>query len=307
MLSQIWLMAKEIGIRAVATRNESVSLLYSANVLYITSNGTLEGGPFDVLSVNSDRLKRMRCWVKQNRSHVILRIFSQHLACTSRQIQPDKASRVRMARIFEIEGVVARSEVKNATGKGVIKPPCDHGLPLLVLRLTHDERKAPIRKCYQATTYLRLRINTPGDDIPRIAHNQLQCTGGHVKLVDVMTSRVVFVHRYQDVIGGVRDRGEETHLYTIKRRQISYHTSLQVHSVQMPVLIATLILEIQEMHVVCYPEVVPHPSIGVARHGVAFPLSNGLYPDIHHVVYGSQIGHSCSIKGNLWIGFARMT
>src|SRR5579884_4477526 len=100
-----------------------------------------------------------------------------------------------------------------------------------------------------------------------------------------MYLRVLFVHADQQFVREMLIDIDDMYLYILERRQVARLLRFQVGRVQTPVLIACLILNIEDMPVIFGPEVETDAAIRVIRDRLVIILANGSYPDIQNIIH----------------------
>src|SRR5215213_4060543 len=100
-------------------------------------------------------------------------------------------------------------------------------------------------------------------------------------------------------------------LHVVEGGQVTVPFGGRIHGVHAPVLVAALVLKVDDVSVVLGPEVHPDAAHLVVGHGLEVIAAGGAFhrtdPDVEDAVFGGQVGEAFSVRGEARCYLLRVT
>ena len=201
------------------------------------------------------------------------------------------------------------SSVKPSGGAGerVLLVPAEELAPVLGFGVPQEQIEAAVRGGCHGGADLELRVRDPADDVAGVLWRRVQVAGGEGEAVDVVEFGVLPVKRDEQRVGEVAALVHDLGLHVVKRGQVAVLLGGRVHGVHAPVLVAALVLEVDDVPVVLRPEADPDAAFAVVGHGLEV-LERGPDrpdPDVENALLAGRGRRGVPRRGRGAVLFAR--
>jgi DNA-binding Lrp family transcriptional regulator len=170
--------------------------------------------------------------------------------------------------------------------------------PWLVPGVANEELHPTIGLRGEGATDYEVSVGDPTHH-PGVFGHLGQPAGGQIKAIDVVELGVVPIEADEQLVGEALVGLDDLDLHTIEGRQIPDASFLQVHGVQPPVLVAPLVLHIEQMPAIVGPEEGPDTTILVVGHHLGFvDAIEGSDPDVEDAPERGNPGQKLAIRRN---------
>ena len=183
-------------------------------------------------------------------------------------------------------------------------------LELQVLADAEDFRRAVVRGA-EGETDVPVVVHLPARDPLRVLDHELALAGFEVESVDVVPRRIAVVEAHDDLVRAVVGRGIDLGAHVVERREVAggrdagggVGLGAGVDGVDVVVLVAALVLDVEDVAAVLAPEVARDGAlVGRERPGCIERLVDAFDPDVHHVVIGLAEGEVLAVGRELRAG-----
>ena len=216
------------------------------------------------------------------------------------EVEEDQARGVRPARVKEVHLLAAAVKPTGALESASSCPRRDCA-PVRVLGVPEEHSKPPsgVAAIAPRTTKWTSAIQpttTPGFSGCGSRLPVERAAGRRVELL------VLPVQRDEQRVGEVGLSVHYLGLNIVEGRQVTVLCSRRIHGVDPPVLVAALVLEVDDVAVVLGPEKHPEPRL---RSSVTGSKSSRVPPDgadpyVQDAALGSEVGQAFSVGGEAW-------
>ena len=137
---------------------------------------------------------------------------------------------------------------------------------------------------------LELRVGDPADDVAGVFGGEFEIAGGEGEAVDVVELGVLPVERDEQRVGEVAALVQDLGLHAVEGGEVAVLLRGRVHGVHAPVLVAALVLEVDDVPVVLRPEADPDAAFAIVGNGLEV-LERGpdrSDPDVQNAVFGAR-------------------
>jgi hypothetical protein len=287
----------------VAADDREVAVVQVRDPREVLADRVIQHRPFGPRAVERHRLDLVGVRVDQDAADVVTRIVGQHPQAAGGKIQFDQPAGVRVARVLKVERRTTPGEAHRLAVQAVVGIPLENRRPLAGLGLPHQEFEPAVWRRGGRPAHAERGIGDPRGDVASILGHQAHRPRREIEVIDVVDARVLLVHRDEEFVREVLVAIDDLHLDLRKRCEVADGHRIEVHGVQPPILVATHVLEIQEVPAVGGPEIRPDPSVAVVRDRPGVRSIEVAHPHVQHVVHRGEVRQLGAIRRNLRAGF----
>ena len=137
-------------------------------------------------------------------------------------------------------------------------------------------------------------------DIARVFRIESQFAGLEIHPVDVEKLGIALVQLNQGSLRMGRLKRDDVGAHFLERSKVARLFGGDVSLIDAPVLIAILILGIEDVLRVELPKQISDAALAIVGDGAIVRFAQSAYPDIEHSLIGGKIGKHGAIRRNLW-------
>ncbi len=117
---------------------------------------------------------------------------------------------------------------------------------------------------------------------------------------------IAIVQTDQNFVGKLALHRNDLRLYAVLGCEVTFFAGCQIDGMNVPVLIPTLVLDVQDVLVVFSPEIRPNSAVTVLGHRAVVFFTDRAYPDVKYAFVRRDIGQALAVGGNLRTGLVRI-
>ena len=243
-----------------------------------------------------------RCRVGQRAADVGACVFQHQRARAAGHVDREQRCRVAAARIGEVQRLAVQRQATGTGGQHVLERDVVELLPRPV-GAAPQHIGATVRARALRVLEGVVGVGDVAGDLRVVLLQQRAVAAGQIDLVDVVPLRVAVVHADQDRAGVFRADAGDLGGGLRERCQVLRLTGLQVHGIQMEVLVAAAVAQVQQRVGLVGPEVAADAARLVLGDGPGLRRVVGRGdPDVEHAIDGGDPAEVLAVGADLHVG-----
>jgi hypothetical protein len=239
--------------------------------------------------------------VAQHAAHVVLRVLDQHAAVAGVRVHLQQPGGVGVHAAHQQHRAVARRPA-GQPAPALVRPPRQEHAPGRPDGVAHADFGAAVRGLHLRGAHREPVVGGKAGHVAGVLGVQGQHAGREVGPVHVEQARVALVDGHQQGVGEGGVGGDRLGAGAGERGQVLGPAGGDVGLVQVEVLVAVRVLEVQDVRAVALPEEGPDAALPVVGdHPVIFPPQRP-HPHVQHAVRGREVGQLGAVRRDLRAG-----
>ena len=226
--------------------------------------------------------------------HVGLAVVEEHLGLLRREVELDERGDVATAAVGEeglAAGLVEAEELRRE--RVLVRDLADLAEAALAVGLHH--REAAVLLGLHSDANLEVVVDRERGEAV-VLLDELALAGRDVDAMEIVEALVAIVepdeHLVRDAVADLLD----ARLRAVDRREVLVGAALQVDGVEVPVLVAVLVLHVEDVVVRERPAIGADAALLVLGDGLGLrEIADGRDPDVEHAVDAREIGDALAV------------
>ena len=233
--------------------------------------------------------------IRDHLGHVGLRVGGQRLLHAGPRVEAAQLGRVGADAAQQIELAVVAGEAGHAGGEHVLGAPLRQLDELAGRAGPVHQHGAAVGRQHLGPANAQAMVGDPADGADVVLGHQRPLAGPEVDLVHVVQLRVAVVEADQDLVGVRALDRDDLRLHLLERGQVARLAAGGRHRVHVPVLVAALVLDVDDVLAVLGPEVLADAAQLVGGDDRVILLADGLDEDVEHALVRRQVGQPLAV------------
>ena len=184
------------------------------------------------------------------------------------EVEQDQARGVGPARVQEVHLASVLRKADGGAGERILLVPAEELAPVRVLGVPQEKIEATFRGGGHGGAHPEFRVSDPADDVAGVLGGELKLAGGEGEAVDVVELGILPVQGDEQRVGEVAALVHDLGLHLVEGGEVAVLFRGRVHGVYPPVLVAALVLEVDDVPVVLRPEADPDAALAIVGNGL---------------------------------------
>ena len=234
-------------------------------------------------------------------------ILRQCFGFSRRDVHQSEGGGVASAALEHEQVLTRLVQPERGSGQGIVRRNLGKERPTVVPRAFVDLTSA-VGRHLLGEVDLHVVVGDVSEVAVVVLLDERHLAGFDVDTVNVVQLRVTIVDPDENLVGEVRAYLLHAGLYAVERRQINDLVRIEIDAVDVPVLVAALVLDVENVSTRVGPEVRADASVCVL--GNRFRggrVVDGTDPDVHDTVNRSTVADVLAIGAELNPGLFRVS
>ena len=282
-------------VRVVARRDVEITVVGGTQGFDVTSNCGVEHDDVGTVAFDRRDLRVAALRMQRRARDVVSGVFEQDLYRSGRQVDAHQTCRVRVDGAQHVERFALCIEAQHATGieRRVLGCDGEDYRPRTRIAVTEEVFERAGGRRTPAAAHREVEIDEPLVE-PRIRHDLVEGAAREIESIDVVEPAVVRVDLDEQFMWLAPRAPCESSLRAVERRPVDDLATCdvathQVDGVEVPVLVAVHVLDVEEMTVVVRPAVRADPALDVRSDRSRVVGRHRPDPDVQHSVDRPQV------------------